>query len=89
MQEYASQLTGDSLSMHEWMNKMPSWERLITLTFAIGQLETRIVRKEALLGMSDLSGKSAGRTRTTGLGTRLKQRDNLLPRPAFDGTTSM
>lgn len=50
--------------MQGWMDKMPSQERLISLLFAIRQLEARIERREQLRAQGlDLSEKIAGRKR--------------------------
>lgn len=50
--------------MQGWMDKMPSQERLISLLFAIRQLEARIEKREQLRAQGlDLSEKIAGRKR--------------------------
>lgn len=60
--------------MQDWMDKMPSQERLISLLFAIRQLEGRIERREQLRGQGrDLSEKIAGRTRARDEGSTLRQ----------------
>lgn len=50
--------------MQGWMDRMPSQERLISLLFAIRQLEARIEKREQLRAQGlDLSEKIAGRKR--------------------------
>lgn len=64
---------GASPLMRGWMDRMPSQERLMSLLFAIRQLEKRIERKEKLQGQGrDLGTELAGRKRIRNSGCTLQ-----------------
>lgn len=64
---------GASPMMQVWMDKMPSQERLLSLVFAIRQLEKRIEKKEKLQGQGrDLNTELAGRKRARNDGCSLQ-----------------